>query len=135
MGERFHDVRTILSRNALIVRSTLRASLALFLHGNPQYADEIQEALDVLIRMLENDEFDTEDALHKAVQEAFTKVMSDKPVYVRAAIGDLLDALVQLAAEKIMFDEDKVLSAEEKEAWLTVLRGMRDICVMVQQND
>ena len=128
MGEKFQDARHVIIENAMIVRSTLRASLILFLHGNSKYADEIKEALEPIVRSLREEEYDTEDVLHDAVQKALDQIISDKPIYVRAAIADLFDVMLTLAERKITFDEDKLLSKEEREAWVTILEGMIDAC-------
>jgi len=135
MGKKFKKVRNVIIDNAQIVRTTLRASTALFLHGNPQYADDISENLTPIIKMLQEESIDTEDVLHEKIQDAFNLIARGKPVYVKAAISDIIDTMFMLASRKIEFDEDKLLSPSEREAWVIILKGIVEIAKMVKEQE
>jgi len=135
MGKTFKKARSTVLRNAEIVRTVLRSSTALFLHGNPEYADEFKLALKPIIEALEKEEYDTEDMVHEAIQNAFFDITKDKPLYVKAAISDLINTMFSLVSTKITLDEDKVLSSEERKAWVRILSGMLDIVEMVEKEN
>lgn len=135
MGNKFKKARDVIADNAQIVRTTLRSATALFLHGNPQYADEFVKYISPVIEMLKSEEIDAEDVLHKEIEKAFNNITQDKPIYVRAAISDLLSTLFMLATRKIDFDEDLILSSSERNAWIAILEGIVSIAQMVQSEE
>ena len=133
MGTTFKKTRSSILKNAEIVRTVLRSSTALLLHGNPEYADDFKTVLNPIIEALEREEYDTEDVVHEAIQDAFFDITQGKPIYVKAAISDLINTMFLLVSTKVTLDEDKILSSEERKAWIRILSGILDIAEMVEK--
>ncbi len=132
MGATFKKFRSSVKTQARLVRATLRSALALYLYKNVEDADEIKAALLPILSALEKDEYDTEDLIHEALEKALTSVLDKKPPYLRVAFMDLIDTILTMLTEKIGgFDEDKILSPDEKEAYKIILQGLIDVCDLV----
>ena len=133
MGGLFKKARKSIVAQTILVRTAIRGLLAAYLYKNEEDADELAAALDEAIKVIKDPQYDTEDALHKALQDAIEKYLATKPLYVKVTLLDTLNAILSIAAEKFgSIDEDNILSPEEREAWLDVLQGAKEICEMAK---
>jgi len=134
MGSLFSKARKSIKTQTILIKTAVRGILAGYLYNNEDDADEIKQVVQKARDMIASRDYDTEDAVHEAIQKVIDKFFEDKPLYVRVAIQDALNAVFELAAARLgEIDEDNILSPEEKRAWLDILDGIIQICDLALQ--
>jgi len=143
MGKFFRKVRsTVRAASASIAKhenlavSAMNLALAGVLAANLDWADEIHDKLEKLLRALEEDQFDTEDILHQELQKIFEDLLKsqDAPFFLKASLNAMLDTITQEVKEWLGgLDEDKVLSPEEKRIFRRMLETMLQTTKLAMQ--
>jgi len=125
MGRFFKKVRKAVLAHAQIAGMALNAALATVLAAKMDLADDIKKGLEEVLEALERDEYDTEDMVHNALQNVFKKLIDDQPLFVQAAIADMLNTISTVLLQEIGgLDEDVILSEEEKKAYKDIIKRM-----------
>jgi len=135
MGKVFKGTRKAVVANAAVVSKLIEASVILLLHGKAEYADDLIEAMEEVKKALQSDEVTLESQVHELVEKAFQRMLEGKPYHVKAAMMAVLDAVLAMAAEKVTFDLDDWLSAEERKAWVGLVDGVIRAAKVVMENE